>query len=335
MTRYTACMRSCGFAVCKNEPALHEAPNRYIGVRGDPPEPCSAPAATGAEPRKLTTTPSTTTTPPANEITGASTAAATTRQAPSSAPAAAAVTGMSLLAVAGLGGVALLAWWTLAFRRDNAMLWMVPAGLVLLGTPLLAWFSVLASGPAKQPPPPPPLASELATAANRLCSRARAWFSFSPAMSMAQCSAGGQLLLVAVPYFPAGPNYETLSLLAQILRSSPLLVLARIAGRFDLPKSLKAFVVVVVIPGPGHAFRPVSKLIYLLHYSPSSENTNTIEPAWPDYRHGELSPRCGNGGSLVKERNVPMGHGRNRPVVHGNGAPPPSFIPTDFSFLHH
>ncbi|KAF8768622.1 hypothetical protein HU200_007172 [Digitaria exilis] len=138
---------------------------QYISVRRGPPEPCSAclrhmePAAAGAEPRKLTT-PSRTT-PQATEITGAPTASATRKASATGAPTAAAVTGMSLLAVAGLGGVALLAWWAAAFRRDNAMLWMVPAGLVLLGTPLLAWFSVLASGPAKQPPP----ASELATAA--------------------------------------------------------------------------------------------------------------------------------------------------------------------------
>jgi hypothetical protein len=60
----------------------------------------------------------------------------------------------TVLAAAGLGGGALLAWWAVAFRRANAMLWMVPAGLVLLGTPLVAWLSVLSSGTA--PPPPPP-----------------------------------------------------------------------------------------------------------------------------------------------------------------------------------
>ncbi|RCV07766.1 hypothetical protein SETIT_1G272100v2 [Setaria italica] len=102
------------------------------------------PAAADAEPRKLQPS---TTTPPAIEIRGAPTVSAVRQgQAPSSSPAAAAVTA-SLLAAAGLGGVALLAWWAAAFRRANAMLWMVPAGLVLLGTSLLAWLSVLASGP--------------------------------------------------------------------------------------------------------------------------------------------------------------------------------------------
>ncbi|KAF8702547.1 hypothetical protein HU200_032930 [Digitaria exilis] len=51
------------------------------------------------------------------------------------------------LVAVGLGGAALLVWWALAFHPANARLWMVPAGLVLLGTPILAWFSVLASGP--------------------------------------------------------------------------------------------------------------------------------------------------------------------------------------------
>jgi len=44
--------------------------------------------------------------------------------------------------------------WAVSFRRAGAMLWMVPAGLVLAGAPLLAWLSVVASGP--EPPPPPP-----------------------------------------------------------------------------------------------------------------------------------------------------------------------------------
>lgn len=60
----------------------------------------------------------------------------------------------------GLGGAALLVWWALAFHPANARLWMVPAGLVLLGTPILAWLSVLASGP----PPPPPGAGAYASA---------------------------------------------------------------------------------------------------------------------------------------------------------------------------
>ncbi|KAL5213977.1 hypothetical protein ABZP36_003129 [Zizania latifolia] len=55
-------------------------------------------------------------------------------------------TAASLVAV-GLGGAALLVWWALAFHPANARLWMVPAGLVLLGTPILAWISLCASGP--------------------------------------------------------------------------------------------------------------------------------------------------------------------------------------------
>jgi len=58
------------------------------------------------------------------------------------------------LAAAAVAGAALLAWWAVSFRRAGAMLWMVPAGLVLAGAPLLAWLSVVASGP--EPPPPPP-----------------------------------------------------------------------------------------------------------------------------------------------------------------------------------
>jgi len=51
------------------------------------------------------------------------------------------------LVAVGLGGAALLVWWALAFHPAHARLWMVPAGLVLLGTPILAWLSLLASGP--------------------------------------------------------------------------------------------------------------------------------------------------------------------------------------------
>ncbi|BAS90618.1 Os04g0577375 [Oryza sativa Japonica Group] len=58
-----------------------------------------------------------------------------------------AATAASLVAV-GLGGAALLVWWALAFHPANARLWMVPAGLVLLGTPILAWLSLcLSAGP--------------------------------------------------------------------------------------------------------------------------------------------------------------------------------------------
>ncbi|KAM0824828.1 hypothetical protein ACQ4PT_069949 [Festuca glaucescens] len=53
------------------------------------------------------------------------------------------------LVVVGLGGAALLVWWALAFHSAHARLWMVPAGLVLLGTPILAWLSLLASDPCR------------------------------------------------------------------------------------------------------------------------------------------------------------------------------------------
>ncbi|XP_066345705.1 uncharacterized protein [Miscanthus floridulus] len=73
-------------------------------------------------------------------------------------------TAAGLVAV-GLGGAALLVWWALAFHPANARLWMVPAGLVLLGTPVLAWLSLLASGPCgRQAPPPPPDAGVYASA---------------------------------------------------------------------------------------------------------------------------------------------------------------------------
>jgi hypothetical protein len=73
-------------------------------------------------------------------------------------------TAAGLVAV-GLGGAALLVWWALAFHPANARLWMVPAGLVLLGTPVLAWLSLLASGPCdRQAPPPPPDADVYASA---------------------------------------------------------------------------------------------------------------------------------------------------------------------------
>jgi len=59
------------------------------------------------------------------------------------------------LVAVGLGGAALLVWWALAFHPAHARLWMVPAGLVLLGTPILAWLSLLASGPCGRHAPPP------------------------------------------------------------------------------------------------------------------------------------------------------------------------------------
>ncbi|TVT99710.1 hypothetical protein EJB05_54910, partial [Eragrostis curvula] len=65
-------------------------------------------------------------------------------------------TAASLVTV-GLGGAALLVWWALAFHPANARLWMVPAGLVLLGTPILAWLSLFASDPCGRHQAPPPL----------------------------------------------------------------------------------------------------------------------------------------------------------------------------------
>ncbi|XP_066359851.1 uncharacterized protein [Miscanthus floridulus] len=66
-------------------------------------------------------------------------------------------------AVAGVGlaGAGVLVWWALAFHPAHQQLWMVPVGLVLLGTPLLAWLSLFASGACRwidrlrdhQPPP--------------------------------------------------------------------------------------------------------------------------------------------------------------------------------------
>ncbi|KAM3388674.1 hypothetical protein ACQJBY_011051 [Aegilops geniculata] len=67
---------------------------------------------------------------------------------PSSSFSSVAATAASLVAV-GLGGAALLVWWALAFHPAHARLWMVPAGLVLLGTPVLAWLSLFASGPCR------------------------------------------------------------------------------------------------------------------------------------------------------------------------------------------
>lgn len=46
----------------------------------------------------------------------------------------------------GLAGAGALVWWALAFRPARQQMWMVPVGLVLLGTPLLAWLSLSASG---------------------------------------------------------------------------------------------------------------------------------------------------------------------------------------------
>ena len=63
------------------------------------------------------------------------------------------------LVAVGLGGAALLVWWALAFHPAHQQLWMVPVGLVLLGTPLVAWLSLFASGAGRwlgRPPAPAP-----------------------------------------------------------------------------------------------------------------------------------------------------------------------------------
>ncbi|RCV46769.1 hypothetical protein SETIT_9G557800v2 [Setaria italica] len=46
----------------------------------------------------------------------------------------------------GLAGAGVLVWWAVAFHPSHQQLWMVPVGLVLLGTPLVAWLSLFASG---------------------------------------------------------------------------------------------------------------------------------------------------------------------------------------------
>ncbi|XP_014752791.1 uncharacterized protein LOC100835806 [Brachypodium distachyon] len=50
------------------------------------------------------------------------------------------------VAAVGMAGAGVLVWWALAFHPAREQLWMVPVGLVLLGTPLLAWLSLFASG---------------------------------------------------------------------------------------------------------------------------------------------------------------------------------------------
>ncbi|KAL5209146.1 hypothetical protein ABZP36_004769 [Zizania latifolia] len=50
------------------------------------------------------------------------------------------------VAATGVAGAAVLLWWAVAFRPAHEQLWMVPVGLVLLGTPLVAWLSLFASG---------------------------------------------------------------------------------------------------------------------------------------------------------------------------------------------
>lgn len=45
----------------------------------------------------------------------------------------------------GIGGVAMLVWWRFKFHPTNRQLWMVPVGLILLGTPLITWLSIFLS----------------------------------------------------------------------------------------------------------------------------------------------------------------------------------------------
>ncbi|KAJ1298997.1 hypothetical protein BS78_01G497300 [Paspalum vaginatum] len=49
----------------------------------------------------------------------------------------------------GLAGAGVLVWWAVAFHPGHQQLWMVPVGLVLLGTPLVAWLSLFASGASR------------------------------------------------------------------------------------------------------------------------------------------------------------------------------------------
>ncbi|KAF3325075.1 hypothetical protein FCM35_KLT11232 [Carex littledalei] len=44
-----------------------------------------------------------------------------------------------------LSGTAVIVCWSILFHPSNRQLWMVPFGLVLIGTPITVWCSVLAS----------------------------------------------------------------------------------------------------------------------------------------------------------------------------------------------
>ncbi|KAJ6838998.1 uncharacterized protein M6B38_309410 [Iris pallida] len=82
-----------------------------------------------------------------------------------------------LLLLISLAGGAVLVWWAMEFHRHNEQLWMVPLGLVMVGTPVVVWFVVSASDACHKvelqlladnnggsrsreehpsPPPPPP-----------------------------------------------------------------------------------------------------------------------------------------------------------------------------------
>ncbi|KAH0466019.1 hypothetical protein IEQ34_006122 [Dendrobium chrysotoxum] len=57
--------------------------------------------------------------------------------------AAAAVAAAVVICAAGAG---ILGWWFQAFHASNQKLWMVPVGLIMLGTPIVVCFSFAASG---------------------------------------------------------------------------------------------------------------------------------------------------------------------------------------------
>ncbi|KAF8379797.1 hypothetical protein HHK36_029246 [Tetracentron sinense] len=42
-------------------------------------------------------------------------------------------------------GVSVLVWWEIIYHASNTQQWMVPLGLVLFCTPVIAWFSVFVS----------------------------------------------------------------------------------------------------------------------------------------------------------------------------------------------
>ncbi|XP_062209081.1 uncharacterized protein LOC133910858 [Phragmites australis] len=56
------------------------------------------------------------------------------------------VAAAAAVAGVGLAGAGVLVWWAVAFHPAQEQLWMVPVGLILLGTPLIGWLSLFASG---------------------------------------------------------------------------------------------------------------------------------------------------------------------------------------------
>ncbi|KAL9685360.1 hypothetical protein QQ045_022809 [Rhodiola kirilowii] len=49
------------------------------------------------------------------------------------------------LFVSSLAGGIVMVWWELKYHPAYSQLWMVPCGLVLFGTPVIVWFSILVS----------------------------------------------------------------------------------------------------------------------------------------------------------------------------------------------